>query len=71
MPDVKLTSEEAEAVRAALSTLVVKNRSGELGIMHGADRFVSAQRIFRKKDREILDVAARKLGLPGIPEYRG
>jgi hypothetical protein len=68
MPEVRLTAEEAEAVRAALSLLVVKNRTG---IMHGADRFVSAQRIFRKKDREMLDAAARKLGLPGIPEYRG
>ena len=71
MPEVKLTAEEAEALRVALSTLVVKGRSGELGIMHGADRFVSTQRIFRKKDREMLDAAARKLGLGGIPEYRG
>ena len=41
MPEVKLTPEEAEVLRAAVSTFVVKNRSGELGIMHGADRFVS------------------------------
>jgi hypothetical protein len=71
MSEVRLTAEEAEAVRAALSLLVVKNRTGELGIMHGADRFVSAQRIFRKQDRQALDAAARKLGLPNIPEYRG
>ncbi len=71
MPEVRLTAEEAEAVRAALSTLVVKSRSGELGIMHGADRFVAARLIFRKEDREMLDAAARKLGLAGIPEYRG
>ncbi|HEU4452825.1 MAG TPA: hypothetical protein VFR81_07180 [Longimicrobium sp.] len=71
MPEGKLTPEEAEVLRAAVSTFVVKNRSGELGIMHGADRFVSTQRIFRKKEREMLDAAARKLGLGGISEYRG
>jgi hypothetical protein len=71
MSEVRLTAEEAEAVRAALSLLVVKSRTGELGIMHGADRFVSTNRTFRKKDREMLDTAVRKLGLPGIPEYRG
>jgi hypothetical protein len=71
MPEVKLTPEEAEVLRAAVSTLVVKNRSGELGIMHGANRFIATQRIFRKPERELLDAAARKLGLGGIPEYRG
>jgi len=71
MSEVRLTAEEADAVRAAMASLVVKSRTGELGIMHGADRFVSMQRIFRKKDREMLDAAARKLGLAGIPEYRG
>jgi hypothetical protein len=71
MPEARLTAEEAEAVRAALSTFLVKSRTGELGIMRGPERFVSTDRIFRKKDRELLDAAARKLGLPGIPEYRG
>ena len=50
MPDVRPT-EEAQAVRAALSTLVVKARTGELGVMHGAGRFVSTQRILNKEDR--------------------
>ncbi len=70
-PDVKLTAEEAEMVRAALALLVVRDRTGELGIVHGANRFVSTNRSFRKQDRQTLDAAVRKLGLAGIPEYRG
>ena len=71
MPEVRLTEEEAQALRAALATLVVRRRTGELGVMHGADRFVSTQRIFKKQDRQALDAAARKLGLNGIPEHAG
>lgn len=68
MPEIKLTAEEAHALRAALSALVVKARTGELGILHGAERFVSTQRIFKKADREALDAAARKLGLSAVAE---
>lgn len=70
MTEIKLTPEEAQAVRAALSTLVVRARTGELGVMHGADRFVSTERILKKADREALEAAARKLDLT-IPEHRG
>jgi hypothetical protein len=71
MADVRLTSEEVQALRTALSALVVKARTGELGLLHGADRFVSSQRIFKKAERDALDAAARKLGLSGLAEYRG
>ena len=71
MTEVKLTEQEAQAVRAALSAMVIKSRTGELGVMHGAERFVSTQRIFRKADRDALSAAARKLGLGVIREYAG
>jgi hypothetical protein len=70
MAEVRLTPDEANALRSALSTLVVKARTGELGLLHGADRFVSSQRIFKKAERDALDAAARKLGLAGLAEYR-
>jgi hypothetical protein len=56
-PDIKLTAEQAEMVRAALALFVVRDRTGELGIMHGADRFVSTNRSFRKK-RFFVDLVA-------------
>jgi hypothetical protein len=68
MAEVRLT---AQAVRAALRAMVIKSRTGELGIMHGAERFVSTQVIFRKADRDALDAAARKLGLGTLREYAG
>lgn len=71
MAEVRLSEEEAQAVRAALSMLVIKSRTGELGVMHGAERFVSTQRIFRKADRDALHAAARKLGLSAVREYAG
>jgi hypothetical protein len=71
MPETKLNAEEAQAVRAALSVMVIKNRTGELGIMHGLDRFVSTQRILKKPERDALHAAARKVGLDGIREYAG
>jgi len=71
MSDVRLSPGEAAALRTALSALVVKTRTGELGIMHGAARFVSTQRIFRRPELEALQTAARKLGLGGIGEHDG
>jgi hypothetical protein len=62
MPDVRLSPEEAAALRTVLQALVVKRRTGELGIVHGAGRFVSTQRIYRKPELEALQAAARKLG---------
>ena len=39
--EVKLNEEEAYLLKEVLSRLKVRKRTGELGIMHGADRFVS------------------------------
>jgi hypothetical protein len=66
MSAVKLTAAEADVLRTVLGTLLVKGRTGELGVLHGADRFVSTQQILRKPDREALDAIARKVGLAGM-----
>jgi hypothetical protein len=66
MSEIKLSSDEAQALRLALSTLVVRDRTGELGVLHGLERFVSTQRTFTKPERASLDSAARKLGLAGM-----
>lgn len=71
MAETKFTAEETEVLRAVLSVMVIKRRTGELGIMHGAERFVSTQRSLKKADREALDAAARRLGLGAIREYDG
>ena len=65
---VVLTAEEAEALAQVLRELVVKDRTGELGVVHGADRFVGTGLCLRKPDRAQLDRVARKLGLnAGFP----
>jgi hypothetical protein len=65
MSDTKLSPEELQVLRAVLAPLVVKSRTGELGILHGMDRFVSTQVILKKKDLGALDAVAKKLGLSG------
>lgn len=65
MSDTKLSSEELQVLRAVLAPLVVKSRTGELGVLHGMDRFVSTQVILKKKDLNVLDAVAKRLGLNG------
>lgn len=63
--DVKLDSDEVAVLKILLSEVVIKNRSGELGIMHGANRFVSTNRPLRKAGLEALDSVYKKVGLKG------
>jgi hypothetical protein len=42
--------------------LVVRSRTGELGIVHGAQRFVSTHLCFSKAERETLTGLASKVG---------
>ena len=63
MSKVVLTAEEIDVLRAALVHFVVKDRTGELGILHGMDRFVSTHTCLRKAERQTLETAFRKLGL--------
>jgi len=72
MASITLTDDEAKLLRVVLATLVVKDRTAELGILHGLDRFVSTQHVLKKLDRERLDAIAKKLGLSnGVTTYRG
>jgi hypothetical protein len=68
MAETKLTSDEVVILRAVLSKLCIRGRTGELGINHGADRFVSTQLMLKKQDRAVLDAIAKKVGLKGLPE---
>lgn len=65
MSDTKLSSEELQVLRAVIASLVVKSRTGELGILHGMERFVSTHVTLKKKDLEVLDSVAKKFGLSG------
>ena len=65
MAEVKLTDDEVSILRIALANIAVRVRTGELGIVHGADRFVSTNACLRKPDREALNRLAVKLGLSG------
>ena len=65
MAELKLTEDETQALRAVLSCLVLRDRTGELGLMHGADRFVSSQRTFTKPERTVIQSLAKKAGLSG------
>jgi hypothetical protein len=71
MSEIKLTTAEAAVLRTVLGALIVKGRTGELGMLHGADRFVSTQQILRKPEREALDAIARKLGFTSMRVYAG
>jgi hypothetical protein len=70
MPEVKLTSEEIAVLRSTLSKFAVRGRTGELGVLHGLDRFVSTQLILKKSDRDALNAIAAKVGLRAINEVK-
>jgi hypothetical protein len=64
---IKLEEHEVEFLRTLLSQYVVKDRTGELGFMHGADRFVSTQLVLKKQHRNELKELYGKLGLANQP----
>jgi len=67
--EVRLTEEEKEVLKWILEEIVIKDRTGSIGIMHGADRFVSMSFTMRKPTRIVLNSVYRKLGLAnGIKE---
>ena len=63
MPQTILNDVESVVLARAVRHLVVRARTGELGIVHGAERFVSTNDCFRKEDLKNLESALRKLGL--------
>lgn len=58
-----LEQEEVEMLRVLLSQLKIRKRTGELGIQHGADRFVGTRISLRKKELEVADRIAGKVGM--------
>lgn len=72
MKEVKLSEDEYQAIQTALRELVVKGWTGELGMMHGANRFISTNICLKKQHRAIFDSACRKFGLgSGIRIVKG
>jgi len=63
MADARLSPDELALLRAVLGQIVVRRRTGEVGILHGLERFVSTNLCLKKKDQAVLDTAAAKLGL--------
>ena len=72
MAEITLADEEIEVLRLVLRVLAIKSRTGQVGIVHGADRFVATQQILKKGQRDTLDTVAKKLGLAGgISSFEG
>jgi hypothetical protein len=63
MKEVKLSDDEFEAIQVILREIVIKDRTGEFGVMHGANRFVSTNKPLKKQHRAIFDSAFKKFGL--------
>jgi hypothetical protein len=56
-------------MRVLLSKVAVRSRTGEVGIIHGANRFVSTHLCLSKAERALLGSVAVKLGLQkGVAE---
>jgi hypothetical protein len=50
---------------ASDSAVVIRRRTGELGIVHGMERFVSTKMSLRAPQQAALDALARRLGISG------
>jgi hypothetical protein len=61
-----LTDEEVAVLREVLSRVVVQQRTGRIGVIHGMERFVSIDLLLKKPQRLVLESAARKLGVPSL-----
>jgi hypothetical protein len=61
-----LPEDELRELRSLLSLIYVRERTGEIGILHGLDRFVSTQVCKKKSEVAALDALARRCGLSGI-----
>ena len=59
---INLTKDESDILKILLSQLVIKKRTGEVGIIHGAERFISTRLCLKTEHKEILNSAYQKLG---------
>jgi len=69
MPGISLSADETTELRSVLSVMVLRERTGEIGILHGMDRFVSTHVCKKKKEIEVLDAVAQRCGLSGIKRF--
>lgn len=69
MSAISLTPEEANELRPVLSAIVLRERTGEIGVLHGLDRFVSTHVCKKKKEIETLDTLAQRWGLSMIKRF--
>ena len=69
MASISLSDEETKELRTLLSTIHIRERTGEIGVLHGLDRFVSTNVCKKKKEIEALDAVARRCGLSGIRRF--
>ncbi|WP_394751090.1 hypothetical protein [Spongiimicrobium salis] len=60
---MKLDTEEKQLIERLLSIIAIKSRTGEIGVVHGADRFVSSQLILKKADFQKLESGIKKMGI--------
>ena len=69
--EIKLDSDEIEILKRVINPLVVQKRSGQVGILHGMDRFVTTNVSLKESQKKVLEGIFQKLGLSGIKEYNG
>ena len=60
---IKFDEQELQMIALVLSKIAVKDRTGEFGLIHGANRFVSTNVPLKKAERQKLSSACRKLGI--------
>lgn len=61
--EVKFTGDETEILKLVLSEVVIQDRTGQVGTMHGAYRFISFHIALKKQGRNILNSVYRKIGI--------
>lgn len=61
--ETKINSEEVQVLAKLLSQIYIKQRTGEVGIIHGMSRFVSTSFILKKTEQESLNKLVKKIGL--------
>lgn len=69
--NLHLNKEEAELLQTILSVFVIKDRTGEIGIVHGANRFISTHICLKKDQRNTIKSVYKKLGLEHSPRDLG
>ncbi len=64
--EIKINDHEINVLKKTLGSIVIKARTGEIGIIHGAERFVSTNNILKKDEISVLEKILSKIGLSGL-----